>query len=309
MESTSNNVRIDKVIIFIFLILFFAITLFSCNTDEKKKTETTTSSGTLKIMADDTFKPLLGTSAETFEAINPNAKITLEYLPQEQAITNLLKGQTDVVIAGRSLTKDEEVIIRNKGLILKVNQIAYDGLIFIRSKENKDTVISEDKITAILSGKDKTRIVCDKSNSANIVYLKKRYNLSNEVKNVGAAGSDSAVIEYVTNHPESIGIIGMALVSDQEDPMVQKRLSGINLLLIQYKDSTGKPVIGRPTLEDLGMEKYPFIRDIFIINLDGSTKLGTGFANFIVGEKGQRIILKAGLLPFAIPGREIILNN
>ncbi len=312
MGSTSTNVRIGKIIVGFFLILFQGVALLSCNSGEdtnKKNEVSTLGSGVLKIMADDTFKPILGTSIEVFESINPTAKVTAEYLPQEDAFQNLLKGNTDVIIAGRPLTKGEEVIVKNRGLFPKVNQIAYDGLIFIASKENADQQISEDKLTAIFSGTSKIRVVCDKNNSSNIVYLNKRLNLNNEIKGLSSVGSDSAVIEYVIKHPGSVGIIGMALVSDQDDPKVKGRLSNINLLSIEYKDSTGKPMVGHPTLKELSTKKYPFIRDIFIINLDGNTNLGTGFANFMVGEKGQRILLKSGLLPFQIPGREIIVND
>lgn len=311
MGATSSNVWIGKVIKSIFSILFFGIIFTSCNDQENKskKIENTLSTGELKIISDPTFQSLLGTSAEVFEAVHPDAKINLEYIPQEQAILNLLEGKTDVVVTGRPLTKGEEAKVRNRGLFPKVNQIASDGLIFIVSSKNLEEQISEAKITQILSGTLKIQLVCDQSNSSNIGYLKNRFKLSNEVKNVQAAGSDSAVIEYVTNHPESIGIIGMALVSDKEDPKVKNRLSNINLLSIQYKDSTGNAIIGYPTLEDLATKKYPFIRNIFVINLDGNTNLGTGFANYMVSERAQRIILKAGLLPFQLPGREIIIND
>jgi phosphate transport system substrate-binding protein len=311
MESASNNVRIAKIIYSGFLFFFQVIIFLSCNNKENKseKTENTLGSGTVKVISDPTFKPLMGTSASTFEALHPGAKINLEYQPQEKAILNLVEGKTDVVISGRPLTEAEEVRIRNRGLFLKSNKIASDGLVFIVSKENKDKQISEEKIAQILSGTLKMKLVCDQSNSSNIVYLKNRFNLSNEVQNVQAAGSDSAVIEYVIKHPEAIGIIGMALVSDLEDPKVKSRLLNINLLSILYKDSTGNAVTGHPTTEDLAIQKYPFIRDIFIINLDGNTRLGTGFANYMVSEKAQRIVLKSGLLPFQLPGREIIIND
>ena len=311
MGTASGNVRISKIIFTFFLFGFQVILLLSCTSKEQtsKKNETTLSSGVLKVLSDDTFKPLLGTSVEIFESLTPATKIELEYMPQEQAFSDLLNGKTDVIIAGRPLNKAEEASIKYKGLFPKVNQIASDGLVFIVSKSNSELRISEDKLAKILSGSLKTQLICDKGNSANILYLKKKFNLPKEIHNVLAAGSDSAVIEYVIKHPETIGVIGMALVSDYEDPKVKSRLSNINLLSIEYKDSTGKAVVGYPTLEELATKKYPFIREIFIINLDGSTNLGTGFANFMVSERAQRIVLKSGLLPFQLPRRELIIVN
>ncbi|HVD98815.1 MAG TPA: substrate-binding domain-containing protein [Cytophagaceae bacterium] len=297
-----------------FLFVFIAVIacagiLFSCSSSSVEQEGNTHTSGHMRLLADETFSPLLGTTVETFEAIYPKASIELSYQPQEQAIRELLEGKADVAIVGRKLTKaEEEKIIKSKGLQPKTNQIASDALVFISSKENKDTLLSEAALLAMLSGKTKRTLVCDKNNSGNIIYLQQRFGQSGEMHNLAAAGSDSAVIEYVANHPQALGIIGMSLVSNYKDPKVMARLEKINLMTIQYQDSTGKSQYGYPVQEELITGKYPFIRGIFILNLDGQKNLGTGFANFIAGERGQRIVLKAGLMPFRMPTREIIIN-
>jgi phosphate transport system substrate-binding protein len=302
-----NQLLIKKILIPV--LIGTALVFHSCNNESNKETtvQNSHSSGSLKILSDETFRPIMGTSVETFEATYPEAKIQLEYKPQEESFTELLKGNVDVIIVGRTLRKDEEQLVRNKGLIPKINKIASDGILFIAGKKSSTERISEEKIAAILSGKEQGQFVCDKSNSGNLRYLNERFTLQNKISNIAAAGSDSAVIEYVIAHPESIGIIGMAFVSDLEDPKAKERLTKVNLLSIEYKDSLGKTIVGIPSLDELATEKYPFIRDIFIINLDGNMNLGTGFANFIVGEKGQRIILKAGILPSQLPAREILI--
>ena len=312
MGTASGNVRISKIIFTFFIYFFLLIVLISCSNkgETDHQTKTTLNSGVLKVLADDTFKPILGTSIETFETLAPDAKIEVEYTAQEKAFAALLDRKTDVIIAGRPLNKSEESVVKYKGLFPKVNRIASDGLVFLVSKESAMENISEGKIKGILEGTAKIKLICDKSSSANIMYLIQKFNLSNKVSDVEAAGSDSAVISYVADHPElsCIGITGMAMVSDLDDPKVKNRLSNVKLLSIEYKDSTGKQVTGFPTLENLALKKYPFIRDIFIINLDGNTNLGTGFANFMVGETAQRIVLKSGLLPNKMPGREIMIN-
>jgi len=40
-----------------------------------------------------------------------------------------------------------------------------------------------------------------------------------------------------------------------------------------------------------------------VINREYFSGLGTGFAQFIAGEKGQRIFLKSGLVPAQMPIR------
>jgi phosphate transport system substrate-binding protein len=284
--------------------------LLSCNSNPgKEEPENSHTRGTIKIVSDEAFKPLLSTTVETFEAIYPNAHIEVGYIPQELAIRDLLEGKTDVAITGRTFTKAEEDRVVKRGRTPKVNKIASDALVFIVSRENGEQVITEERIAGILSGTINVQLVCDKSNSGNLLYLKKRFNQSEELKNIAAAGNDSAVIEYVISHPKAIGMIGMTLVSDYDDPKVRRRLKKVNLLSVQYKDSTGKQQEGYPVQAELITGKYPFIRDIFILNLDGQKNLGTGFANYLAGEDGQRIILKSGLMPFKMPTRNIIINK
>jgi phosphate transport system substrate-binding protein len=55
----------------------------------------------------------------------------------------------------------------------------------------------------------------------------------------------------------------------------------------------------------LALKQYPLTRNLYILNFTGKLGLGMEFAAFIAGDKGQRIILKSGLLPDSIPGREI----
>ena len=51
-----------------------------------------------------------------------------------------------------------------------------------------------------------------------------------------------------------------------------------------------------PYQYNLQDRRYPYTRDIYYISRSGKSDLGLGFASFIAGEIGQKIILKAGLL-------------
>jgi phosphate transport system substrate-binding protein len=48
---------------------------------------------------------------------------------------------------------------------------------------------------------------------------------------------------------------------------------------------------------------YPLIRDVFVICRESTAGLGSGFASFVAGDVGQRIILKSGLVPATMPLR------
>ncbi|HEY4196845.1 MAG TPA: phosphate ABC transporter substrate-binding protein, partial [Mucilaginibacter sp.] len=65
----------------------------------------------------------------------------------------------------------------------------------------------------------------------------------------------------------------------------------------------------RPSQTTLYLKQYPLLRYLYVINCTGRDGLGSGFEHFIESDKGQRIILRSGLLPIAIPERNIILHN
>jgi phosphate transport system substrate-binding protein len=84
------------------------------------------------------------------------------------------------------------------------------------------------------------------------------------------------------------------------------------LKILGVKNSIGKPgsdAYYKPTQNDIALGMYPLTRSLYVINCEGGTGLGTGFASFIAGERGQRVVLKSGLLPDSIPSREINIVN
>ena len=53
----------------------------------------------------------------------------------------------------------------------------------------------------------------------------------------------------------------------------------------------------KPYQAYLAMGTYPLTRDVYIIITDPRSGLPTGFTTFVSSDKGQRIILKAGMVP------------
>ena len=59
----------------------------------------------------------------------------------------------------------------------------------------------------------------------------------------------------------------------------------------------------------MALEQYPLIRNIWMISTDPHLGLADGFISFVSSDKGQRIILKAGLLPAIAPIRLVNIRN
>jgi len=102
-----------------------------------------------------------------------------------------------------------------------------------------------------------------------------------------------------------MGIIGINWVSDTYDSTVMKFLSQVHIVGLSTKDNPALEDYYQPYQAYMKMDNYPLCRDVYIIKTEPRMGLGTGFTSFVAGDKGQRIILRAGLLPATIPTRVV----
>jgi phosphate transport system substrate-binding protein len=59
----------------------------------------------------------------------------------------------------------------------------------------------------------------------------------------------------------------------------------------------------------LYLHSYPLTREVYLALTDLRGTLPAGFAHFMLGEKGQRLILKSGLVPANKPGRTVVIKK
>jgi phosphate transport system substrate-binding protein len=88
-------------------------------------------------------------------------------------------------------------------------------------------------------------------------------------------------------------------VSDRNDTISGSFLKEIQVLAI--KDAKGDEY--QPYQAYIAQNLYPYCRSVYVICSEPRTGLASGFTNFMAGDKGQRIILKSGLVPSTMPVR------
>nr|MBP6550565.1 substrate-binding domain-containing protein [Flavobacterium sp.] len=101
------------------------------------------------------------------------------------------------------------------------------------------------------------------------------------------------------------GVLGLNWLT-QPMPDMQQFVDQVNVLSV--KGLAGQKYY-EPSQNNIAEGKYPLARDLYIINGQGYSGLGMGFASFVAGDIGQRIVLKSGLLPAKVPGRKINIRN
>lgn len=299
----------------LFLSLFLVGTFVSCDSPQNPLAyvKETHGRGKALIYVEESFKPLFETSISTFESLNPKADITAKYLPEGKIIKAFFDGQVKTITITRDFSKAEKKYLKSKNVEVSSDRIALDAVALIVHPDNSDTTISIPRLRKILT--DKTSIwptskqaisvVFDQMNSANFNYITDMLQTDKLSSNVFATKSNEEVINYVKNNKNAIGIIGLNWISNQEDFEVLNFLAGIRVMDVKLSEESEsfKPISGL-----IYTKEYPLIRDVWMINKGSRSGLNSGFANFMMGEKGQIIIHKSELVPANNPVRLIQIN-
>ncbi|MBM3401725.1 MAG: phosphate ABC transporter substrate-binding protein, partial [Bacteroidetes bacterium] len=160
------------------------------------------------------------------------------------------------------------------------------------------------------SGSAIKSLVFDNANSSTVRYFKELAGVE-ELPEMGvyALKSNAEVIRYVHDNPGTIGVVGVNwMVQPPTD--LEGIVEGLKILGVKNLEAKGgSDAFYKPTQNDIALGLYPLTRSLYIINCEGGAGLGTGFSSFIAGERGQRVVLKSGLLPDSIPSREINIVN
>ncbi len=296
------------ILLYLYLSTFF---LISCG--KKMNTESSPTAGEISIYCDVSLKSIVEQEEQIFERNYPLAKINIQYLNENELYKGFINDSLEIIIATRDLDSTLlEYLDKVKNLHPRIFPFAVTANAFICSHKSIDTILTFENIIDALQGqgllKDKKFIIENKSSGIARTLIEMGA-LNQLPSNFFAVNNLDSVIDYVSNHSESIGIIDWSRVSDSDDPIAQKYLSKINLIKISRPiDSLQKGYVP-PFQYHLQDHIYPFTKTISVISRSGKSDLGLGFASFITGEIGQRIILKAGLLPLYQTDRWIELKS
>ena len=267
--------------------------------------------GKALFLADESFKPILDQEAYVFKAAFTEAKPELIYKSENEVLKLFLEDSIRVAILSRELNPAELQVLKNRGLPPDVNRFAIDAIALIVNEQSADTTLSVNQIKDMLNGRIMTdkNIVFDNPNSSLVRYLKEfSGNKDLKQKNIYALQSNKDVIKYVSEHPQSIGIVGFSWLDDPDKDYADA-VQKVKIVGVKNESNDKAPTeYFKPNQTTLALKQYPLIRGLYILNSTGKIGLAAGFAAFMKSDRGQRIILKSGLLPDSIPQREMILK-
>lgn len=224
----------------------------------------------------------------------------------------LLHGKAWLVFTARDYKPAERNSLKAQQYLPTSFSIAYDALAFIVNNNNVDTLLSVKDVQDIMNGKvtkwsqlDKRNnkgtitVVFDNPKSSTVHFIEDSVLGGKPIinKNVAAVKKTAEVIKYVEQNPDAIGIIGNNWLNDKRDTTNLTFKRNIRVMSLSKIHPATPQSSRKPYQYYIYNGEYPFIRTIYALLNDPRQGLPWGFAHFIQGPKGQRIVMKTGLLP------------
>lgn len=283
-------------------VLAIMVSCWACGSNNRgKDARDNTTSGTINISVDESFKPIIDSQIKVFEAAYPKAKITAHYKPEADCLRDLAHDSTRMVIITRPLSREEEDFFKDSIRYAPITgKLAYDAITVIVNNKSPDSIFSMADIRGILAGTSeyKLRPVMDGLKATSTVRFAIDSILRGQPlgKHVAAARSSPEVIDYVANHVDAIGFIGVSWIGNKEDVNQLSFLQKVNIASIQCGICPIETYV-KPYQANIALRRYPMVRSLHYILKENFGGLGSGFVNFLEGERGQLIFRRAYLVP------------
>ncbi|NDW17950.1 phosphate ABC transporter substrate-binding protein [Dysgonomonas sp. 216] len=305
------------------LIFAVSVLFFSCG-ERKKGTRTdTTTSGFAEFVCDDCYAPIIKNEIQVFEALNHEAFVTTHYTNEVEAVNLILKDSLRVAVLARDLSENEKESLRNKKLNPRSQKIAIDGIALIINKENTDSLISVPNLKKIMTGEitswkelnpdskyDDITVVFDNPNSSTVRFIKDSICRETPLYDgLKAMENNQAVLDYVAKTKNSMGVIGVNWISNPNDSTNLTFNSKVTVMSVSRYEPARRSNSFQPYPAFLALGDYPLTREMYVVLTDLRGTLQSGIMAFLASDRGQRIILKSGLVPATRPVRLISVSE
>jgi phosphate transport system substrate-binding protein len=305
-------------------ILFVSLFAVNCHQVGKSYATTETSrQGDIKIAVDDAYQIMGDSQIATFESLFIHAKIHPLYATEDSVLKLFLADSVRLMVTSRKLTQNEEAYLKEKLIVPRTTQVAWDAIAFIVNKSNPDSGYRYNLLRDMFLGKvsdwkqvnpksrlGKLKIVFDNPGSSNVRMVIRKFGITGSLPEYCySANSNNKVIDYVESHPEAIGIISVNWISDSDDSITHAFLNRVKVVGISPSFEPEGTDYVKPHPAFIADKSYPFIREVYTINRETFSGLGSGFIQFVASDQGQRIILKMGMVPATMPVRLIQIKK
>ena len=297
-------------------VLLVALLLATCKRDPNKVLDETATRGNIKIGVDESFTLLAEAELYVFHAIYQHAQITPLYKPELDVRDDFMNDSVRMMITTRKLTDEEVEFLKAKLINPRTTTIAYDGLAFVVNSRNRDSMLIYNDLKDIFKGRirnwnqinpsnkaGKIAVVFDNNKSSSVRYIREKFEIQDSLPSYClAANNNEEVINFVEKNVNALGVVAVNWISDKDDSLTNGFLKQVKVVGLSQEFDTEGTDFYKPYQAYIADKSYPLVREVYAINRETFTGLGSGFIKYMSIE-GQRIVLKMGMVPATMPVR------
>ncbi len=281
-------------------LFIFSIFLFACSTSNMNTPQDTVNSGTIRIAADESFKPFLDEQIKVFKSSNPKANFIVSYKSEIECLKDFTSDSTRMIFITRGLDKREEASLKNHlGFTPTFGILAYNAIAILVHKDVKDSLFTMKDLSERLVGNNPQTVVMDGNNLTGVVRFLKDSLVKQQAfgKNVVSTNGSAEVIEYIKTHPEAIGFVAMNWIGDSYDPKQVQDRKIVKTALLECTLCTEKGLYAKPSQATISRGEYSLSLPIYFHLKENAPGLGSGLLNFMSLERGQLLFKRSFLVP------------
>lgn len=303
-----------------FILCLISWLIYSCGS-QNKLTDTPTS-GTINIVVDETYKPIMDSELMVFENYYPDAHIRIQYMPYSEAIKQATNDSIRMIIT--STTIDSAIFLKfyeKEQYFPKTTVIAKDAVAIIANNSKNGLQLTTKELAKLCKGEitdfsqiekrtgsGKITLVFDNANSSTVQFIQDSILHGQAISSKAFAQKNNLeVIDYVRKNPNAIGVIGVNWISDNQD--IDNLAFSKDIFPVELRDTDSSQYYYPPHPGYIATHMYPLRRLMTVTLKENGACLGRGFLNFLTGEIGQKIILKGGLVPAKTLTRVVQTRN
>ena len=276
--------------------------VLSCNKEEKPSIY----KGFVRVGIDGSIMDVIQAQTEAYAHHYRGAEFDNQAVPENRAVSLLLKDSLDLICITRLMNEQEMEILKQRRLKYIPAPMAKDAVVLISNPNSDFDQVDLEKLKDLFTNESSTtKLVFDMGNSSslNLVLSKLRIGKFNK-KNVVAAGGSENVFEWVKKDKNAIGFIGYNWVS--QDRSVENRKRKNEIKILKLKTDAG---LLQPNFENILDDDYPFSRTIYLHTLGNNWGVENGFIRYACTKPGQLIAEKMGLIPYYKIKKEYYLRK
>lgn len=290
------------------------VAFISCQPLADRDTENNTAileninKGTFKVYAEKHTEYLFNQIIDVYESTFPEARVDVRYLEEKEVLNALLMDSVRIILLQRALLPQELDKIQ-KAYDTKPIQsdFAYDAIVLASSKTASSQTISLDALKKLIETGSE-RIVSLEEHAHLYALSMRMLEIKPSEKPLSTVANLEDLKTLLEKDTSRLAILPFSLVSDEDDPQAKAVRKMFSWMGITLKNGELTDTI-YPSQSSIFTNEWPLVKPYNILYCNVARKDGYGVVQFAHNRQTAKLILKAGLVPSAMPERKVQIQD